>query len=75
MKVKVMVNGKEVIGETMPFKPMEEPWASYLLDDGNVLKFRATVTRVVKTDEKDPNTGEPIYVHQSHSISDVEVKD
>jgi hypothetical protein len=75
VKVQVSVNGKVVTGETVNFKPMVEPWAEYLLEDSNVIRFRATLTRVVKTEEKDPNSGEPIYVTQSHSVSDVEVKD
>ena len=49
-------------GEVVDFKVLREDWSDYRLADGTILKARLVVTKVVRTDEHDPATGEPLYV-------------
>jgi hypothetical protein len=74
-KQKVQYNGKEVEGESIPFVPFKEPWAEYHLEGGDVLNFRATVTRVLRIPgEKNPD-GSPVYFAISAIQVAVDIKD
>jgi hypothetical protein len=59
--------GRIVDATDLDFEPISEPWASYRLDDGTVIKARLVVNKVVRMDEWDPITGEPMY-NVSHQI-------
>ena len=47
MKVRIKLGEETVEGDSVGFQPMQEPYCQYLLDDGTILKFRHTVTRIV----------------------------
>ncbi len=49
-------------GEVVDFKVLREDWSNYRLADGTILKVRLVVTKVVRTYQHDPTTGEPLYV-------------
>lgn len=56
------------------FKPLEEGWCSYSLSDGNVLRIKVAMTKILlQTDEqgqtiKNP-AGEPLYFFQTQNIT------
>jgi hypothetical protein len=50
------------LGEVVDFKILREDWSNYRLADGTILKARLVVTKVIRTDQHDPTTGEPMYV-------------
>jgi hypothetical protein len=58
--VKVNVNGKEIEAEQIGFQAIKEPFAEYLLDDGNVMRIKLVLTKAFKTGERNTN-GEPVY--------------
>lgn len=57
-------------GKAIGFKPLNEEWSYYSLDDGNVLGVRVVISKVIKTGQSDP-TGLPIYVFQSANVVQV----
>jgi hypothetical protein len=57
-------------GKAIGFKPLTEDWNYYSLDDGYVLGLKMVLTKVVKTDQKDP-AGSPIYMIQHTPVIQV----
>jgi len=53
--------------EDIPFKPIEEKWGEYKLEDGHILKIKPAVTSIDKTKDYDPH-GEPIYIVKSQVL-------
>jgi hypothetical protein len=71
--MKVQFNDKLVDGQAVSFTPFSEPWSEYHLEDGSVVRFRATISRLIKLDERNPD-GSTIYVCQSQNQMAVEEK-
>ncbi|MEW6455598.1 MAG: hypothetical protein AB1410_02630 [Acidobacteriota bacterium] len=68
-KIKVLIGSEWVEGEEVEFKIKEENWNVYELKDGSILKFKAIITKVVRTNKYHPNTNDPIYyVHSTNAI-------
>jgi streptogramin lyase len=63
MSIKLKLGNTEVEGQVVAFKPVSEPWSEYLLPDGSVLHYRATVTRLIKTSNKNDD-GTDQYIAQ-----------
>ncbi len=61
-------DGRTIEGEEINFEPIKEDWNLYKLEDGRILKVKLVLVKVYKTNEKDPLTGEPIYVVTSTNI-------
>lgn len=74
-KVQTMImtpNGPEQkFGELMNIVNSKEQWSEYELEDGNKLKIKQVVTKIIKLDELDP-LGNPIYVSEAQHIMTVE---
>jgi len=76
----VLMSEEETIGrrmgEVVDFKVLKENWSSYKLADGTLLKARLVVTKVVRTDQHDPTTGEPVYAFsKAMAMSTISGKD
>jgi len=61
-------DGRIVEAEEVNFEPIREDWNIYKLEDGRILKVKLVLVKVYKTSEKDPITGEPIYIVTSTNI-------
>jgi len=72
MKIR-LPNGREVEAKQVDFEVVREDWNEYKLEDGTVLKFKAIVTDIIRTEEYDPTTGNPIYHVRSTNILRVKV--
>jgi hypothetical protein len=59
--------GKIIEGEEVDFKPTQEPWCVYQLEDGNTIRFKAVVTQVIRTENRDAQ-GNPVYVVRSSNV-------
>jgi len=55
------------MGEVVDFKVLKEDWSNYRLADGTLLKARLVVTKVVRTEQHDPTTGEPVYAFSNRT--------
>lgn len=73
--MKVEYDNRIIEAELVGFIPFSEPWGEYHLDDGRVLRFRATIYRVLKAlTEKAPD-GSDLYIIQASNCTVVnEVK-
>lgn len=63
--MQVEFNGKMLEVTSVPFRPFSEPWAEYHLEDGSVLRFRSTVTQVVRAVTEKNADGSPLYITYS----------
>lgn len=61
---------KSVVEEDIDFKPIEESWNEYKLEDGRKLFFKLVLTMASRTDKFD-NRGEPIYLTQSQLLTKI----
>lgn len=69
-KVRVPVGGEIVEGEEVEFKPLEENWNKYQVEDGTIIKFKAVISRIVRTQKYNQITGDPIYYVVSSNVID-----
>jgi len=72
MKLK-LPNGREIQAVDIDFKSASENWNEYHLEDGTVLKFKTIVTGIIRTEDFDVTTGDPIYHVRSTNIIKVKV--
>ena len=73
MRKITLPDGREVEATDVDFKSIKEVWNEYELEDGSVLKFKTIVSRVVRTEDYDLMTGDPVYQIHSTNISRVKV--
>jgi len=59
-----------VRGKLVPFETVKEDWNEYNLADGNVLKIKVVLLKVLDTGKRNPE-GEPAYKLQTHLIANV----
>ena len=55
------ISNREVEAVNVDFEPKAEPWATYELSDGSILKVRSTVTGVVRLEGEHDAAGNPLY--------------
>ena len=71
-KMKLNLGGKAVEAEKMDFKPIDENWSLYRLEDGTVVKLRLIVSEIFKLPGADPLTGMPQFLAKSSNVMAVE---
>ena len=71
VKVVSPVSQREVEGTQVDFESVAEPWASYKLSDGSMLKVRTIVTAVLRLEGEFDAAGNPIYTVSSQTIVQV----
>lgn len=74
MKVR-MPDGSEVEAANVDFETIKEDWNEYKLEDGTILKFKTIVSNIIRTENYDPMTGDPVYHVRSTNILRVNVPD
>jgi hypothetical protein len=74
MKVR-MPNGREVEATNVDFETRKEDWNEYKLEDGTVLRFKTVVSSIIRTENYDPMTGDPVYHVRSTNILRVKAPD
>ncbi|MGH7961715.1 MAG: hypothetical protein ACRERD_07780 [Candidatus Binatia bacterium] len=72
MKVKLNLGNQSVDADRMGFKPIEENWSVYKLEDGTIVKLKLVVSDVFKLPGADPVTGEPQLIVRSSNVMSVE---
>ena len=60
--------GKKVDAVDVKFTVLEEHWNKYQCHDGSTIDIKLVVSRVLRTDEINPITSEPVYVVVSTNI-------
>ena len=72
MKVRMYIGGQAVEAEKVDYKPIEEPWSLYRLEDGTTVKLKLVVSEVFRLPNPDPVTGLPQLVVRSSNVISVE---
>jgi hypothetical protein len=73
-KLKVRLpNGRELEAIDVDFETVKEDWNEYTLEDGTVLKFKTVVSSIIRTEDYDPMTGDPVYHVRSTNLLRVKV--
>jgi hypothetical protein len=72
MKVRMNIGGQVVEAEKVDYKPIEEPWSLYRLEDGTTVKLKLVVSEVFRLPHPDPVTGLPQLMVRSSNIISVE---
>jgi len=62
-----------VPAEQLEFESDKEPWTSYKLEDGTILKVKTVLTNVARLLDRYKPNGEPIYVLGVGGISVVDI--
>ena len=66
--MKIDTNGRTVEAKRVGFKPLEEVWNVYQLEDGTILKIRLIVSEVFQLPDHDPMTGVPQLLVKSTNV-------
>jgi hypothetical protein len=61
------------MGQSIEFEVKSEPWTTYQLEDGTVVKAKVIMLDVVRLEEFNEQTGEPIYQFAAQHIIAVQV--
>ncbi len=61
-------NGKKVQGTQLGFTAVKEHWNEYKLNDGKKLQIKLVLTDVFRSEEIDPETGQPYYLAKSQNV-------
>lgn len=59
--MKVQFGDQLVDGDVILFAPQSEPWCEYHASDGAIIRFRSTISQLIKLRQKNPD-GTAIYV-------------
>lgn len=71
-KLKLTLGDKTVDAEKIDFKTSSEPWSSYILADGTVVRVKLIVTDIFRLPDRDPVTNLPQYVIKSSNVAAIE---
>ena len=70
-QVKLRLQGEEVAAMEMKFETVREEWNEYKCADNSTVRMKTVVAKIYRTDQKNAETGDPIYVVRSSNIVDV----
>src|SRR5437879_644738 len=68
VKIISPVTQRQVEAEQVDFESKAEPWSSYELTDGTILKVRVILTGVLRIEGEYDQSGNPIYVVSSQNV-------
>lgn len=61
-------DGRKVQATEISIRKSTENWNEYELEDGNVIKIKLVLLKILKTVEKNEVTGEPIYMTNTQNL-------
>lgn len=67
-------DGRKIQATEVGIKKSTESWNEYELEDGNTIRLKLVVVRVLKSTEKDVVTGEPIYLTNTQNLMAISPK-
>ena len=69
--VKMPFQGKEIDATELKFETVKEEWNEYNCEDGSVVRLKTVASKIFRTAERNPATGELIFMVRSSNILDV----
>ena len=74
-KKTVNLGGKQLAGEVVPFKTVEEPWCVYECADGTKIRIKLVVLEIVRIEDAFGPEGDPVYTIKSTSVVNTDAPD
>lgn len=59
---KIKFQGKEIEGEEVEFTTERDEWGIFKLSDGTTLKVKTIINKVIRTENYNEESGDPIYI-------------
>ena len=69
--VKMPFQGREIDATELKFDTVKEEWNEYKCEDGSVVRLKTVASKIFRTGERNPATGELIFMVRSSNILDV----
>ncbi len=67
-------NGEMIDAVELGFRAEgEEPWMSYLLDDGTLLRVKLALTNIFRMEGQQDPLGRPVYMFESTNVMSISV--
>jgi hypothetical protein len=67
-RTKVQIGAEAVDGVDLDFRTLHEEWNEYETADGSRIRVKLVVTEIIRTDQYDTQTDQPVYVVRSGNI-------
>jgi hypothetical protein len=67
-RTKVQLGAETVDGVDLDFRTLHEEWNEYETEDGSRIRVKLVVTEIIRTDQYDLQTDQPVYVVRSGNI-------
>lgn len=67
-RTKVQLGAETVDGVDLDFRTLHEEWNEYETEDGSQIRVKLVVTEIIRTDQYDLQTDQPVYVVRSGNI-------
>jgi hypothetical protein len=71
----MLPDGRKVQATEVGIKKATEYWNEYELDDGNIIKIKTILVKMIKADAKNEITGEPIYISNTQNLMTLTMKE
>ena len=71
----MLPDGRKVQATEVGIRKANEHWNEYELEDGNIIKIKLVVVKMIKADAKNELTGEPIYISNTQNLMTLTVKE
>jgi hypothetical protein len=68
-------DGRNIEGEVVRPKKMEESWNVYELADGTTIRLKAVVSEIIRLDGEFTPDGDPVYLVKSSNVVTTEAPD
>lgn len=67
-RIKVQIGNEAVDGIDLDFRTLREEWNEYETEDGSRIRVKLVVSEIIRTDQYDTQTDQPLYVVRSGNI-------
>lgn len=68
-------DGRKVPATEIGVKKATEHWNEYELEDGNIIKMKLILVKIIKADIKNEITGEPVYLSNTQNLMTLVMKE
>jgi hypothetical protein len=67
-RIKVHIGTEAVDGVDLDFRTLREEWNEYETEDGSRIRVKLVVSEIIRTDQYDTQTDQPVYIVRSGNI-------
>jgi hypothetical protein len=68
-------DGRKVHAMEVGIKKATEHWNEYELEDGNIIRIKTVLVKLIKADAKNEVTGEPVYISNTQNLMTLTMKE